>query len=261
MPTLVLPPRYTPESIAMWHAAGDAGWDVERLPNWKSASTLAGKDVVLYGEPLFALAVADALNLALLGPPPDWLPKLPDDYRRRTIRLMSLAEAGAVNGPVFIKPAEDKCFQARVYASGSELPLPSTLPASTPVLVAEPVCWEVEYRCFVLEQEVVTFSPYAPNEQLAQAEDGSWPATDAEQTEALTFAAQVLSDPRVRVPPAVVLDVGRISDRGWAVIEANAAWGSGIYGCDPRQVLRVVQRSCVRWDKLSPAEEAFCVVP
>jgi hypothetical protein len=40
-----------------------------------------------------------------------------------------------------------------------------------------------------------------------------------------------------------VLDVGIITNRGWAVIEQNAAWGSGIYGCDPVQVLEVIRHA------------------
>jgi len=35
--------------------------------------------------------------------------------------------------------------------------------------------------------------------------------------------------------------VGHIKDRGWAVVEANAAWGSGLYGCDPVKVLEVLR--------------------
>lgn len=50
--------------------------------------------------------------------------------------------------------------------------------------------------------------------------------------------------PSVSVPEAVVVDVGMIRDRAWAVIECNAAWGSGIYGCDPVEVFRVLQRAC-----------------
>jgi hypothetical protein len=46
----------------------------------------------------------------------------------------------------------------------------------------------------------------------------------------------------------VVLDVGIIRGEGWAVVEANAPWGSGVYGCDPDQVLRVVQRACMAID-------------
>jgi hypothetical protein len=53
-----------------------------------------------------------------------------------------------------------------------------------------------------------------------------------------------ISEKDVVLPEAVVIDVGIIEGRGWAVLEANAAWCSGIYGCDPAEVLRVVERAC-----------------
>jgi hypothetical protein len=46
------------------------------------------------------------------------------------------------------------------------------------------------------------------------------------------------------VPQACVVDVGIMRGRGWGVIEANPAFGAGIYGCDPAAVLRVLAR-CV----------------
>lgn len=45
------------------------------------------------------------------------------------------------------------------------------------------------------------------------------------------------------LPRAAVIDVGVIAGRGWAVVEQNAAWGSGIYGCDPQQVLEVLRHA------------------
>jgi hypothetical protein len=38
-----------------------------------------------------------------------------------------------------------------------------------------------------------------------------------------------------------VVDVGRVAGRGWAVVEANPAWGSGLYGCDAARVLPVLR--------------------
>lgn len=46
---------------------------------------------------------------------------------------------------------------------------------------------------------------------------------------------------------AIVVDVGEIFGRGWAVIEANAAWGSGIYGCDPGRVLDVIRHATLQF--------------
>lgn len=41
--------------------------------------------------------------------------------------------------------------------------------------------------------------------------------------------------------PAVVLDGGRVEDDGrMVVLEANTAWGAGLYGCDPGAVLDAV---------------------
>ncbi len=53
----------------------------------------------------------------------------------------------------------------------------------------------------------------------------------------------LLDDPRVVLPRAAVINVGVIAERGWAVVELNAAWGAGLYGCDPERVLDVVQHA------------------
>ncbi len=59
------------------------------------------------------------------------------------------------------------------------------------------------------------------------------------------------------MPPAVVLDVGHLQGRGWAVVEANAAWGSGIYGCEPASVLRVVERACVHRTRIGEEDRKW----
>ncbi len=246
MPILVLPPRYTPDTIAVGTAAQRAGWQVERLTSWRLPPHLAGQEVALYGEPLFAVVVAENLGLVLLEPPAGWLADLPWEMTRRRISFTTLAEAKAsLLEPAFVKPAENKCFRARVYPSGRQLVGEPVLAGSTLVLVADPVTWDLEFPCFALGGEVRAISPYWRSGRLAQAEDGSWPATGEELRQAREFAEGVLRDERPSLPDAVVLDVGIIQDRGWAVVEANAAWGSGIYGCDPDAVLRVVQRACV----------------
>lgn len=167
------------------------------------------------------------------------LPRLPEEFRRRWVRLTTLGEAKAGCGPAFVKPPNDKCFPARVYANPTELP--QGFPAETPVLVAEVVEWEMEFRCFLLDRTVRTYSVYLRNGQL-QSEQG-FASTDAEDTEMLRFVAGVLADTRVELPRAAVLDVGVLRGRGWAVVEQNAAWGSGLYGCDPMEVLQVLRHA------------------
>ena len=79
--TLVLPPRITPDTDAIFAAAQAAGWEALRLDGWRVPAGLNGRDVVRYGEPLFADVVAPLLGVALLQALFDWLPSLPERYR------------------------------------------------------------------------------------------------------------------------------------------------------------------------------------
>ncbi len=69
-------------------------------------------------------------------------------------------------------------------------------------------------------------------------------ASGQELNEATEFCENVLRDQSVSVPDAAAVDVGVIRNRGWAVIECNAAFAAGIYGCDPVAVLPVLRRAC-----------------
>ncbi len=257
MPTLLLTPRYTTDSRLLRQAAHHAGWDTFRLQEWRVPVDLAERELVFYGEPLLVDVIAESLPYVLFEPPSTWLPSLPERYRRRDVRLTTVEEARKLAQPAFIKPPGDKSFAARVYGSGVELPPEDALPDETPALVAEPVTWDLEFRCFVLERSVATHSIYLREGKLVEDEDGNWPASDAELAAALTFAQEVLADPMVALPPAVVLDVGMIAGRGWAVIEANAAWAAGVYGCDPDAILPVLQHALARRDALTEAEQRW----
>lgn len=243
MTVLVLPARYSEDSILMWQAAIQTNWKVRRLQTWRIDFDPHDDDIVLYGEPLFAATVADQLDLLLVEPPFDFLCSLPRKHLRRVVRLIRLAEISELDFPVFLKPADDKCFSAKVYTTPSVLDR-KLLPSATPVLAAEPVTWELEVRAFVCERECQTFSIYARNGKLAQATDGSWPITSDEEDQAREYLSEFLGDRRICLPPSVVLDIGKIAGLGWAVVEANASWASGLYGCDPLQVLRTVQVAC-----------------
>lgn len=254
VPTLILPPRFTDESIAMWRAAVRLGWKTHRLQSWRAPQDLKSERLILYGEPLFAAAVAQELGIALIEPTLDWVSRVPETYLKRWVRFSTLESARSLTHPTFVKPADDKCFESRVYSSGCQLPNEEKVSGTTPVLMAEQVTWEVEYRCFVREGQVLTMSPYIRNGDIARAPDGSWPAPPHEMSAAREFATRVLSDSAIPMPPATVLDVGLIDGRGWAVVEANAAWGSGLCACDPVQVLSVLERACVPADAISAVD-------
>jgi hypothetical protein len=241
MPTLVLTPRFTEDSQALWRVAGLHGWQVERLQSWRVPDHLRTvPDPVLYLEALFGPTLAAQFGLKMLEPPDDWLPRLPAEYRRRDVRLTTFADARTIITPAFVKPPNSKSFPARVYV-GSELP--DGYADDSPVLVSEVVTWEKEFRCFVLDRQLRTCSVYLRNGELQRAND--FAASDEELAEVTAFVNAVLADGRVDFPRTAVLDVGVIAGRGWAVVEQNAAWSSGLYGCDPAEVLAVLRHAAV----------------
>jgi len=242
MPTLIFTPRSTEDSRALWKAAGSLGWRTERLTNWRVPEHLHGlPDPVLYGEALFGPTLAEQLGITLLNPPEDWLVRLPIEFKHRNISLTTLVAARANEGRAFVKPPNDKSFPAGIYL-GSDLP--TEYPDNMPVLVSEVVKWEKEFRCFILNRSLRTYSLYARYGDLQrEAEFASSPEEDS-QLEA--FMSRLLADPRVDLPNATVVDVGSIEGNGWACVEQNAAWGAGIYGCNPLAVLEVLQHAAAK---------------
>lgn len=256
--TLILSPWETADSIALASAARQMGWNVCRLTRWSEAQELeiAG-NMVVYGERLFVVFIAQYLPVVYLETPDEWIATLPMEYLKRDIACMTLGEARHVSFPAFVKPAVDKAFGAGVFNAPSELPTADSLPDHIPVLVSEIVSWQDEYRCFVVDGEVRTLSVYFRNGKLADAADDSWPISEAEYCEAKDFAQRVLDATAGSYPPGFVLDVGCIDERGWAVLETNPANASGIYDCDPLEVLKAVRASCVLRDALTPADERW----
>jgi hypothetical protein len=211
MPTLLLSPRHGEDSRQLWRAAVHLGWDVRRVHKWEIPS-MTTDDVAIYGEPLLCQFLSQRLNLTLDEPALDWLPNVPHTLRKRDVRLASLREARSITHRAFVKPAEEKGLEGKVYESGAELP-------------------------------VMTAAPYWLNGSIAQDKNHDWLTEVPESAEAASFCETVLTHPNVKHPHAFVLDVGETSDRGWAVIEANAAFSSGIYGNNPIKALEVIRQA------------------
>ena len=251
MPTLMLTPRYSEDSQILWRVATRLGWEVERLVNWRLSDKLkSASEPVLYLEALMAEAIAQQLGVSLINPSDDWLTTLPEEYRKRWIYLTTLQEIRRYSreeitsrSPItaFMKPPNDKSFPARVYSATD---LPTDYSADTPVLVSEIVEWDKEFRCFILNRCLKTFSVYLRNGELQS--ENNFTHTKEEEFEVRNFIQTILSDNRVEIPSATVIDVGVIKGRGWAVVEQNAAWGAGLYGCNPTQVLQVLRYAVVR---------------
>jgi hypothetical protein len=242
MPTLILSPRYSDDSIKLRRAAIDLGWDVMRLAGWRCPEDFEPEEPILFAEPLFNQAVAEELGLAVIGPPEDFLARLPREYVGRDVRLMTAAEARTLPGPVFLKPPNRKTFPAKVYSSGAELP---EMPGDDPVLTSDPVEWLAEFRFFVRDRRVGAWSPYWLKGALAR--DGDEWIVEPDLAQATRgLLDRLLADPRVDLPAALVIDVGVIRGVGPAVVEANEASGAGFYGCDPRDVLDVLRGATIQ---------------
>lgn len=79
-------------------------------------------------------------------------------HRRREVRACTLAAARELPEPAFIKPPDGQEFPAAIYPPGG---LPTGYDPEMTVLVADPVVFTSEFRCFVLDRQVRAFSLYA----------------------------------------------------------------------------------------------------
>jgi len=244
MTTLIVSSRHTEDNQALWRAAIARGWDVVRAQGIR-VPEIEDDNLVIYVESLFAPTVAKAVRRKLREVPEDWLVQLRHTYRHREVTLSTLGEVRGLAHPMFVKPPNDKSFEAKVYERGAELPVEFDDEMS--VLISEPVSWEGEYRSFCLDGRVVAVSPYYRSG--VHAKQTNYEMTDAERSSVVEFTESVLAETRPYTPAAVVIDVGEMTGMGMAVIEANAAWGSGIYGCDPDAVLDVLQVAVEQADK------------
>lgn len=241
MTTLLMSSRHTEDDQALWRSAIRRGWTVARARGIRLPE-IDDSEIVIYVEALYAPVIAGMAGRALLDPTEDWLTRVPYEFTKRQISLTTLGQARGLSAPTFVKPPNDKSFKAQVYESGSVLP--REFDDDMPVLLADPVRWEAEFRCFCLDQKVRALSPCLRSGVHAEKTD--YEASDSELREATEFSEAVLAATSSVTPSAIVLDVGQIVGQGWAVVEANGAWGSGIYGCDPNAVLDVIQHATVQ---------------
>ncbi|THA77298.1 ATP-grasp domain-containing protein [Streptomyces sp. A0592] len=228
-PVLLLSAPRTSTAELIARAAAWRGYDVT-----ERATGVAGRTVHWYGGPRAAARHAGPLGIGLLEPHDDWLTHVPRPLLRRSVRLTTLGEARKLRERVFVKPPSAKIdlLPAAVHEDGTSLP--AGLDGSTPVLVSGVVEFAAEYRLFVLDGEAVTGSRYAVHGRLDPA------PLDAGSR---AFARTVLDATAAGLPGAVCLDIGRLGDGDWAVVEANMAWFAHCYAAEPDRVLDTVLRA------------------
>jgi ATP-grasp domain, R2K clade family 3 len=245
--TLVLSTHSLPASQSLAEAARRRGWHIISLdrPVALPAKTV---EIVFYGSTLVAMEAAERLGLALLEPPLDLLARLPPALLLRGVEFHRWGDLQRLPRQLFVKPADPlaKLFDAGVYSAREQIRTATPIPTETPVLIADPVEWLAEYRCFVLDRQVVATSPYLSfGRPLHHGENKAFATPPPVQE----VCRRLLALPEL--PPAFVVDVGLIEERGWAVVEFNPAWCSGLLSADPARVLDVLKRSCISRRALS----------
>lgn len=225
--TLVLPEKADPERDLVAEAWERHHGPVLRIGRFWDPPPLDPDRVRLYGNDTFCLVLAQKLGLHLVRPPDDALLGLPDDARKRVLSSTTLGNAGALPFPAFVKPMVPKLFRAGVFPSSVALAAETDgLAADTMLLVSEVVPFFSELRCWVLDGEIVAIAAYEGSCDLQAA---------------CVFAGSIARDPLW--PEVFVLDIAEIEGRGFAVVEANAAWGAGLNGCDATAAAQCIARA------------------
>ena len=218
---LVVPNKPDSERDAVADAWELAGGSVERLARFWEPPPIPRERARLYGPDTFALVVAEKLGIDLAQPDPYAVFKCPGGLLGRAVSVERLGAAAALNFPCFLKPVVPKQFRAAVFDSYAELQAETRgLHDATELLRSEVVTIVAEARSFVLDSVAQSCALYEGTGDVDSA---------AKTCERVAMALEL--------PRAFVLDVGLLEDGRWVFIEANAAWGAGLNGCDPHRVL------------------------
>jgi hypothetical protein len=200
------------------------GGEVHRIGRFWDPPVFPRETVRVYGADSFCLVLQQKLGFDLCSPDDELLMRVPVSFLKRRLEMRTLAEVSSGPFPVFIKPVTPKQFRGAVYSSASALAEECRgLTPDIKVFVAEQVRLTAEVRSFVLDEQVLDAAVYEGSADIADA---------------VMFVREVID--AVKLPRALVIDVGFIADRGWAVVEFNAAWGAGLNGCDAEKVLPAV---------------------
>lgn len=221
---LLLPDKPDAERDAVATAFVAGGGEAHRLGRFWDPPAFPAESVRVYGADSFCLVLQQKLGFPLCSPADDLMLRVSSEFLQRKLEALPLSSVLAADFPRFVKPLMPKQFRGAVYVTRAGLETECRgLPPETPALVSEIVAIHCEVRCFVLHGSVLDAACYEGVGDVAAARG---------------FAGRVAH--AMALPDAVVIDVGFIPGRGWAVIEFNAAWGAGLNGCDATRVLPAI---------------------
>jgi ATP-grasp domain, R2K clade family 3 len=144
-----------------------------------------------------------------------------------------LAEIG---GAAFVRPdADNKLFDGGVYDQASLRSAAGNLPDDLVVVQAQTQIIDTEWRCFVVDGEVVDGSEYRRNGQPSFSRGVPQRAIELVET----------ATKRWLPAPVVCIDVARSGDR-FGIVEANCFNASRFYAADIANVVGRVTEFCSR---------------
>ena len=223
--TLVIPAGEDVERDAVaaaWAELGGAVCPLDRF--WEPSLDLQARSVCLYGNIIFCEILAQALGVQLVSPVDDLIISLPRQHRGRQMLKLSLAEIDRLEYPCFVKPVQPKLFTAGVFQHTLEVELATKgLDSTTEVVVSEVVDFCAEARTFIHGSSILDIAMYQGAGELTSARE---------------LATEIAQLPGM--PLSYVLDLGRLEDGSWAVVEFNPAWGAGLNGCSAPLVIPAI---------------------
>lgn len=218
-------------------AVQDFGFDID--------PTAASETVWWAPGAWVASALKAGVRLPLTSCGPHWLQNLPQSYTGRKVRTQPLNHVTPWDvDEVFVKLPEAKTdnFPARVHSAKylRETLKQYHLPPETLIQLQDVVEFVTEARFFIAHDTITACSLYRHRDWI-WGSDAAFPPLERLVTRKLErFVNIVLTDPHVMRPPGFVLDVGILEGGSPKVVEANAAWSSGPYDCDPAGVLKAI---------------------
>jgi len=242
MPSLICSSRYTIDSQILRKTAQSLGWETLRLdgnliPEWFDPPD---SDIAFFYTAPHVFDIARQLGRTMVGCNPSWAVDLPPEFLKRELEQTILRDALLISQQRFVKHSVSKAFPAAVYDADKLASETKSIHPDSLVHVGEPVEWICEFRCFVSQGQVNAISPYVYDGEIVANYDSFPNVSGTEMNDVRKYAESVLNHPAVQTPEAFVLDVGIIHDRGWAVVECNECWASGIYNCEPTEVLKTL---------------------
>ena len=249
MKTVILSQRYSRDSRLVESAARQKGYKTFRIQGTQFPDHLRNADILVYTEGFMAEYVSQELDVVILRPEIDALTKVGPKILGRQVTFCQKSELKAFSKPTFIKPADQKFFQAGVYQSLNEIIGFDDCPPDDPIFISEVVNFVEEYRFFCLDGVVLTGSIYMQDGVFVGDDD----VLKASAMPIWAFAESALASATEVLPPGVVVDVGVLEDGRYALIEFNPAWASGVYGCDPIRVLDSIEGGLLYASKVARA--------